>query len=334
MDRHQIDIPVLGLKGYHFASPQRSGALTVLPLFGREHTGRFAPPLSGLKLAGVKGYGNITLENAMDGVAIVPLHIGYIQDQAQNHALCRSAFIGPGQKLLFKDACCVQQAQGGYLEGKEQWFFILPIELREEALRLRGKENYQKLWKAISAVNQKFGKESRGHLEDLICRERPYLTQYQSRFELLPGQTGALFFFRDTLIGIEIAPNASYFAELWPALICFCYGPFSMYHERQRVRREAEKPTPVAPLLAESLQALREKLLQSRKETLQRLLKSLQSLSEERLSRTEEERYLTLRLSTVEGKRFIGQIVEEKEQICYASLTARAQSLSEAEKAA
>src|SRR5690606_30781878 len=87
MDRHQIDIPVLGLKGYHFASPQRSGALTVLPLFGREHTGRFAPPLSGLKLAGVKGYGNITLENAMDGVAIVPLHIGYIQDQAQNHAL-------------------------------------------------------------------------------------------------------------------------------------------------------------------------------------------------------------------------------------------------------
>src|ERR1041384_5428821 len=146
------------LSGYHVGSVQRSGVMSVLPLFGPDHGAQFASPLSGLKLAGVKGYGNITLESSAErGVAIVPLHIGYIQDQAQNHALCRSGFIGSGQKVLFEDACCVQQAQGGYLESKEQWFFILPLELREEALKLRGLKSYSKLWGGISRLNEKFG---------------------------------------------------------------------------------------------------------------------------------------------------------------------------------
>ena len=129
---------------YRFGMPQQSGAMTVLPLFGAPRRGKFVAPLSGLKLSRVDGYGNMEITNPSEaGIAIIPLHMGYIQDGAQNHALCRSAFLAPGQKLMFEDACCVQESQGGYLEGREQWFFILPLQLRWSALQLRGKKELQ-----------------------------------------------------------------------------------------------------------------------------------------------------------------------------------------------
>jgi hypothetical protein len=83
-------------------------------------------------------------------VAIVPLHIGYVQDAAQNQALCRSGFIGAGQTVMYEDAACVQESQGGYLKGQEQWFFVLPLPLRARALELRGHRGFGKLWKDIS----------------------------------------------------------------------------------------------------------------------------------------------------------------------------------------
>jgi hypothetical protein len=326
MDPNALSFWGLDLGGWRFAEgPQRSGPLTVWPLLGPEHAGRFASPLSGLKLEGVKGYGNLTLENSTGaGLAIVPLHIGYIQDQAQNHALCRSAFIGPGQKLLFEDACCVQQAQGGYLEGREQWFFVLPVELREEALKLRGQKSYQKLWRSISALNERYGMEGKGHLEQIVCRERAYLTQFASRFELTPGQTGALFFFGDVLAGVELAPSAEYFAEVFTALICFCYGPLAMRRERARSKEQRSAP---APFAAATLPELRQALSQSRRATQERLLEALRKLPQERFKRQEEERYLKLRLSTLEGQGFLGQVVEEEGKLLYASLTTRARLL-------
>src|SRR5439155_17948277 len=79
----------LQLGPYRLGQPQRSGAMTVVPLFGHDRDGKFVAPLSGLKLSQVKGYGNMELSNSdKSGVAIVPLHMGYIQDRAQNHALC------------------------------------------------------------------------------------------------------------------------------------------------------------------------------------------------------------------------------------------------------
>jgi len=133
MDSPQLVKSTFDLSGYRFGMPQQSGVLTVLPIFGGPERAEFVSPLQGLKLSRVDGYGNMEIANtASQGVAIVPLHIRYIQDGAQNHALCRSAFIGAGQKRMFRDACCVQESQGGYLEGRQQWFFILPLHLRTD----------------------------------------------------------------------------------------------------------------------------------------------------------------------------------------------------------
>jgi len=299
--------------------PQQSGALTVLPLFGPEANGSFVSPLNGLKLEGVRGYGSVVLRNpGSQGIALVPLHIGYIQDRAQNHALCRSVFLGAGQSLRVDDACCVQQSQGGYLESREQWFFILPLQLRAEALQLRGQKNYGKLWPAIARLNKQFGLADRGHLEQIVCGRRAQLTQYQSRLEALPGQTGALFFLRDRLVGVEVAPSAAYFQDLWMPLVCFCYGVAALYDEEIQPRA---LPAP-EPFTARNLAELRAQLTERRQQTAEKVRTMLEAVPRERLERQEEERFLDLKLYTVQSSRFAGQYVEDAGRLIYASLAA------------
>lgn len=319
---HQADelVPTVDWFNHRFGEPQRSGPLTMLPVFGPERNGHhYAAPYSGLKLSKVAGYGNVELLNpASNGVVIVPLHIGYIQDQAQNHALCRSAFLAGGQKLMFKDACCVQESQGGYLKGQEQWFFILPLPLRYPALMLRGQEGYSKLWDDITKLNVDFGYPQRGHLEQILTRQRAYLTQYQSRLELLSGQTGALFFLNDKLVGVEITPNATYFAELWTALICFCYGPLAMWHEQR-----AETAQPLEPFAATRLSELKAELQQRRHEAQAAIQQTLERTPLEQFEWQEEEQFLSLRLSTVDGLNFAGQLVTDEDALVYASIFAK-----------
>lgn len=317
----------LDLSPYQFGMPQQSGAMTVVPIFGPDSNGKFTGPLSGLKLNRVAGYGSVELANpAETGIAIVPLHIGYIQDGAQNHALCRSAFIAAGQKLMFSDACCVQQSQGGYLEGREQWFFILPVQLRFEALQLRGTNSYSKLWNGISRLSQEFGLPNRGHLEQIITRQRAFLTQYQSRLELLKGQTGALFFIQNKLAGLEIAPSAAYFQEMWMPLVCFCYGTAAMYYER-KLADQNEKPA--LPFKAGNLQELREQLHQSRQQVQETVRHQLAKTPWESFEVQEEERLMSLRLQTAIGKNFAGQFVQDSDRLVYASLFAKPEYLAQ-----
>ena len=338
------------LMPYRFGSPQRSGVMTVVPIFGPDADGRFAGPLSGLKLSQVKGYGNVELHNPVPGgVAIVPLHMGSIQDQAQNHALCRSAFIAPGQKRMFEDACCVQAAQGGYLQGRGQWFFILPLQLRNEALQKRGQSGYNKIWGSISRLNQEFGLPKRGHLEQIVSRRRATLTQYRSRFELLPGQIGALFFIGDKLAGLEICPSASYFEEVWMPIVCFCYGVAEMQaeyiqdaHQARRNRKKNDTTNtgdagegtathiPIVtpePFLATTVAELREQLRISRQQRQEEVRNWLAGTPAQDFTLQEEERYLSLRLHTVGGHHFAGQLVEEEGRLLYASLFAKPEYL-------
>ncbi|MEV4110481.1 DUF6569 family protein [Nonomuraea sp. NPDC049695] len=303
----------LDLDGYRAGTPQRAGALTMVPLWGPERPG-IVPPRSGLKLKRVVGYGQVELHNgAREGVAIVPLHLGYIQDAAQNHALCSSALLGAGQTRRFDDACCVQAGQGGYLEGRDQWFFVLPVELRAKALRQRGRQDYAKLWPDISELNRAYGLPSRGHLEQILSRKRATLTQFQSRLELLPGQLGALFFVDGRFAGLELAPDPAYFAEMWMALVCFAYGVAAWHAEPER--------TPAEPYDAGSLAELRAELARDRAAQRAEVASWLPAPDGD-VRVVEEERYLDLRLSTVTGGGLAGQVVSEHGRPVYASLFA------------
>jgi hypothetical protein len=319
LEYNQLVPKVFDLSLYRFGTPQKSASITVVPIFSsRPNNIDFTPPLSGLKLSQVRGYGNMELAHTLPkGIAIVPLHMGYIQDKAQNHALCRSALIAAGQKLMFEDACCVQAGQGGYLEERDQWFFILPLQLREEALNLQGKKDYSKLWGAISRLNSQFNLENRGHLEQILSRKRAFLTQYQSRLELLPGQTGALFLINDKLAGIEIAPNMAYFQELWMPLVCFSYGVAAMYAEKELQEQ------PVLPFTATNLLELRQQLQESRHQLQQQVQTNLANTPIQKFQVTNEERFLNMRLKTVGSDNFAGQFVESDGEVIYASLFAK-----------
>jgi len=299
--------------GYRLGQPQRAGVLTMVPVFGPSYPG-IAPPRSGLKLSRVVTYGQVELTNpAGSGVAIVPLHVGYIQDSAQNHALCRSAFVAAGQTLRFDDACCVQETQGGYLAGRDQWFFVLPVELRADALRMRGEARYNKLWDAIAGFNGRYGLPARGHLEQVLTRKRAGLTQSQSRFELLEGQIGALFFVGSRLAGVEIAPDPVYFAEVWMALVCFAYGPAAWF-------ATGDAAGPAEPFTVDSLDGLRAALTGQRRSVADEVQEWLSRAPWRPGELVEEERYLNLRLSTVSGEAVGGQIVSDGDRLVYASL--------------
>jgi hypothetical protein len=294
----------------------------MVPLLGDSVGDHFVPPLTGMKLARVAGYGKVEMECFKradgEGIGIVPLHIGYIQDGAQNHALCRSGLLAGGQKRMFEDACCVQQSQGGYLEGREQWFFVLPLALRHTALGMRGTVSYGKLWPAITKLNEVFGKGSRGHLDEIVCRERAWLTQWNGRLERVPGQIGALFLFDGKLVGVELAPNPAYFAEVWPALVCFCYGVEAMRREVV----DGIKPEALPPYTATDLPSLRAQIDQRRDRMTAEVSGQLQAVPRGKLQLEEEERLLDVILSTAQNDQFSGQIVERRGTTVYASIAA------------
>jgi hypothetical protein len=311
-------LAMIDMAEYRLGAPQRAGALTMVPVFGPAYAGILAPR-EGIKLARVDGYGTVVLRNpCSDGVALVPLHLGYVQDGAQNHALCRSAFLAAGQELRFTDACCVQETVGGYLGERDQWFFTLPVELRPAALRLRGEVNYSKLWPAIRALNTAYGLRARGHLETLLAHKRGVLTQFRSRLELVGEQLGALFLLNTRtgtrLIGVELAPTPAYFADVWPALVCFAYGPAAMRREPHSVDPEPYEVSTVDELVA--ARAV------ERRADVERVRGWLDAAGWGQPAVTEEERYLQLRLNTVDGERVAGQVVTDGGRAVYASLFA------------
>ncbi|GAA2301067.1 hypothetical protein GCM10010402_69860 [Actinomadura luteofluorescens] len=322
----------LSLAGHRLGTPQQAGALTMVPISGPAHRG-YVPPRTGLKLTRVAGYGQVELSNRADsGVAIVPLHIGYIQDRAQNHALCRSAFLAPGQTVRFDDACCVQQSQGGLLSERDQWFFVLPLELRARALDLRGVTGYSKLWDDIAALNARHGLPRRGHLEQILSRKRAVLTQFQSRLELQPAQLGALFFVSGRFAGLEIAPDPRYFAEMWTALVCFAYG-VAAWHAEPAPPGPGTAPYDLAPhdgtpyqgtpYQGAGLAGLRAALDRDRSVRLTEIGGWLADAPTGPVELREEERYLDVRLSTVTAPHLAGQIVTDGDRTVYASLFAR-----------
>jgi hypothetical protein len=308
----------LSLAGHRLGTPQQAGALTMVPISGPAYPGIVAPR-SGLKLTRVAGYGRVELRNGADrGVAIVPLHIGYVQDQAQNHALCRSAFLAAGQSLMFEDACCVQESQGGFLAERDQWFFVLPVELRARALQLRGVSGYAKLWEDIADLNRRYGLPRRGHLEQILSRRRAVLTQFQSRLELQPGQLGALFFVAGRFAGLELAPDPLYFAEVWTALTAFAYGVAAWHAEPAPPPQTG--PWDAEPFEAGDLGGLRAALDRDRAARLTEVGGWLAAAPTGPVTAVEEERYLGLRLSTLTGPHLAGQIVTDGDRAVYASL--------------
>ncbi len=297
---------------------QSRGLLEVVGLFPAEANGSAAPgdgraqyvaPLEHLKLVQVPTYGSMVLRNTADkGVLIAPMHLGFFQEGAQNHATSRVLLLEAGESLTADDCFCIQQSQGGYLKEAQQRFLILPLGLRGVALGQRGVNSYSRLWGAIDRYNRSYGIARGGHLERFL---RPYfarLQPFRHAFETLPGQVGAAYFISGSLVGVEVAPNPAYWQDLAPILNIYCYGPAALLAERQGWQ-PARKPLNLEDL--RDLDDLAGRLASTRAREEAARVGQLTSLAAATWNGTLAEERHSLRIITLEQQGWAGQMVRE-----------------------
>lgn len=262
----------------------------------------------------------MVLENQSQLPTIVPLHLGYFQNAAQNHAMCVSALIEAGKSKEFKDACCIQASQGGYIHEADERFIILPQPLRDKAFALRGKQDYSKLWGDISTFNNHLGLKQRGHLDELKRAHQPELLRTVYHLEPYPEQTGALFLCNNTLMGIELAPNIAFWNELHTPLVMYCYAPLRLLNDVIGIQPWVGESLPIENLSGlDDLQSRWTKLGARRQKRINELTDKLQALPI--LSKQLEQQQDKNQLHSLETDDFVGQMVLQKNKLAYVSLS-------------
>ena len=181
------------------------------------------------------GYGDMTYKNDSDEIGIVPTNSFIISKQmAQDHAMGSSGLVPATGIESYNNACCIQSSQGGSLtsSGTDHDFGILPVSLRgslDSSKRMRN--SYNKIWDDIKHFNGDLVDSdnigwgsSDAHLCYFFTKFEDELDNFLAEFEVVPGQVGALVYFGNALVGMELAPNRDYWNSVWNWLIRGCYG--------------------------------------------------------------------------------------------------------------
>jgi hypothetical protein len=307
------------LANREIGAPLTSDALEMIPIFGSEVApGEFALPEDAIVLKRVRAYGTMVLANQADRPAIVPLHLGYLQKDAQNHAMCTGAILDPNEEKTFTDACCVQQGQGGLMTEQESRFIVLPHPLRARAFALRGQPGYSKLWTAISSLNRMLGLKVRGHLDALKHAHQPDLVRTLHQLEHQPDQTGAVFAFQGRIIGIELAPDPAFWRQIHVPLVMYAYAPLKLIPEMaaglvpRRIAIDVEG--------ARSILELQRRLAAAHEARKIDAAKRLAACASQPLTTTGDARSGVDRLLSIDSDTFAGQIVVRDGAVAYASV--------------
>lgn len=166
--------------------------------------------------------------------AIVPSNIMVRGKDAQDHAMSGSGVVKAISSTSFKNACCIESSQGGYLtDSKDNFYDILPLDLRRDFCNdrdLYARIGYDKIWKAIGiwlkgALNDDDGSPD-SHLNFFYNDKdtKNELENFAAEFEPIENQIGALILFSGVPVGLEIMPTAAHWDFYWKLLIRGCYG--------------------------------------------------------------------------------------------------------------
>jgi hypothetical protein len=218
----------LNFKNLSLGRMQVVDDMSVIPLIGPDR-GEIAMPTA-LHFKKTVGYGNMVFENKESAPAIVPANYMVRGLGAQDHAMVGAAIVSSKKTETFNNACCIESSQGGYLgeHGNEE--DILPISLRKILLNknLRDKKEFSKLWEHISRWLQgmRLKKGHAAHLRYFYDQEdiKSELENFAAEFEPLDNQIGAIIFFSDIPVGLEIMPSSIHWRNYWKQLIRGCYG--------------------------------------------------------------------------------------------------------------
>lgn len=309
------------LKGTVPGRIQSSGYMQVIPLVSDLVDERFVSPEKAL--VSTVAYGSMEFENpSEEQLLIIPLHAGYVvEQQAQDHALGEIGLLKPRKKRVFHNAMCVQATQGGLIQKNSYDLTILPYSLRESALGLRKKKEYNKLWEDISQFNKEMGLERQGNLEFFLKGFKREIAQFIAEFECLEKQVGAIVLIDDIVVGIERGPNYEYWSGVWPALIRESYGSLAI--QVGKIKGEnAPPPESRIPLKEDigSLEELSEALEEVCRKEDENTRNLVRELLDVPLRFKSEDKTAGLRIETILGGKFSGQVVRDGNAIVYASM--------------
>ncbi len=309
------------LAGLAMGQPQSWGLLDVVPLLPieqSENRAQFIAPLQYLHLVSVQTYGTLELQNtASAGTLIAPMHIGFFQAGAQNHATSRVLLLNAGEKLIADDCFCIQASQGGYLAEAQQRFIVLPLGLRRAALGRRQEKSFDRLWGEIDTFNKRYGITHGGHLERFLRPNFPRMQPLRHAFEVLPQQIGAAYFVAGRLLGVEVVPNAACWADMGPILTMYCYGAAALQAERHQLQ---PMRTPLNLHALTGLDDLARRLTQARQQDESAYQHELEVFAQQSWQYTPEERKEHLQVTHLVAQEWMGQAVEADQQIVYLSV--------------
>lgn len=311
------------LRGTSAGKMQTVGYMQVIPLISDYEDHNIGSPV-GIEFS-TSDYGSMAFNNNSDKLVLIPCHAGYVVKlSAQDHAMAQLGLIQSKKKRVYKNAMCIQQSQGGYIKGGQYDMLILPVALREKALKKRKDKSYNKLWEDISQFNKLFGLSGGGHLEYFLKKYEKELAEFVAEFECVPKQVGAIILINGQVYGIERSPSYSFWKSIWPALIRECYGSSAIEVSAKLGTKGMSKlRTPLRKTGINNLSDLKTALKQADNDESDKAKSHIRDLIEDPFNREKEEDVSGYNLETLNHSQFNGQMVRNGEQIVYASLTVK-----------
>jgi len=313
------------LKGCTPGKMQSAGYMQMIPLLLDPDMvdNRFGPFTE--LLSSTTNYGTLCLQNRTAKHTIFPMGSGIMAKQAaQNHAIGKVKLMTPMSESSMNHAACIQQTQGGTINSGQHPVTILPYSIRGEALIIKDRQAYDKLWPAISNFNRQVGvTRSEGHLEYYLDQFGDKLDEFIGQFEIVENQVGAVIILNGQVAGIERAPNYEFWKDLWKPLIRECYGSASLMFGRSGVKQSP--PLGRMPINdkavtdLDSLEAAFNEAQEFEEETVKAAVRDF-AKQPFKMTREENEPNGTLCVDHLTGSQFTGQIVRDDDRVVYASL--------------
>lgn len=315
------------LHGTQTGRRQTVGVMEVIPIIG-EGDDTFAPPDVEV---GTSNYGSVNLRNDSDRPTIVPPGAGWVVKQAaQDHAIGSGKLMKPGESTRIDTAMCIQQSQGGFIASQKHKMLVLPASLRARALAMRDQRDYSKLWGDISTFNQSVGARSGGygggHLEYFLDHFKKQLDEFVAEFELVPDQIGAIILIGGRVVGVEIAPNAEFWAHVWEPLVRVCYGSLAIKVAKALGDGAlVSRPLSVKDDSLEGIQAALAEAAKVEEAQTEEAIKQVAQIALAAGNRADDAHgrgKARVVLTTVASRELAGQIVQKGDRVSYASLCA------------
>jgi len=337
------------LEGLKFGVKQQSGIMSVIPLLGDDVTDKLAS-FEDIKFRGTSDYGTMVFHNNSDKPFIIPTGYSIITKQlAQDHALTFASLLRPQMTQSYNNACCIQQTQGGYIDGNslKEEFSILPLFVRKQHFHEYIKPNqkgnneylsfnrddFSRLWPIISEFQSKLIQRSEGNIVLFFNKFVDQLNKFNAEFEVVPGQRGAIILLNDKIVGIEVAPTQEYWKTVWNSLIRDCYGAEVVRRTMLNLVKEFEKSQETELNLDDcltiddiekALERHNEDAVEKAEDLVEEILKNeIETLSDNdplvRQNSYEDFHYTLLK---VKGQPIYGEVYTEDDAVVYASILA------------